>query len=492
VTRLEALAITAARDRPEATAVRAPDGQLTYGELDALANRFARAFAQLGVRRGDRIAIWLAKSRCAIAATQGALRIGASYVPLDPTGPAARAQLIMEDCKVAAAVVERDGGCIVALRAAGDASIGWDALTALSSEPLPDRPRGEDELAYILYTSGSTGRPKGVCISHRNALAFVGWAATELGLRAQDRLANHAPLHFDLSVFDLYAAFHAGASVCLVPEGAGFAARTLVDFVREQRITVWYSVPSALILMIQRGALLDAELPDLRAVMFAGEPFAIKYVRSLRRRFPELRLLNLYGPTETNVCAFHEVRDVGDDRRTPVPIGRACSGDVIRAVTPRGAEVQVGERGELVVEGPTVMLGYWGRPPQARRPYRTGDIVTRISPDEYQYVGRRDGMVKVRGHRIELGEVEASLMTHADVREAAVVIHTHGGHSRLVASIVAAGARRPSLVEIKRHCAALLPRYMIVDRIRYVNELPKTSTGKLDRRMLELTVKDES
>jgi amino acid adenylation domain-containing protein len=487
VTTLETLVADAARRDPDAPAVRDADGQLTYGELDAQANRVAHALAELGVKRGDRVALWLPKGTPAVAATQGVLRLGAAYVPIDPMSPAPRAELIMRDCEVAAAAVEDPERGLVLRGGIGteDEAIDWSDLARFDAgPPSTGGQSGEDDLAYILYTSGSTGMPKGVCISHRNALAFVNWAAAEVEVGPGDTLSNHAPLHFDLSVFDLYAAFRGGACVCLVPAGAAYSPRALVELVRDESISVWYSVPGALILMMERGGMLDEPLPHLRAILFAGEPFPVKYERTLREELPDVRLLNLYGPTETNVCTFHEVRELDADRTLPVPIGRPCSGDTARALKDDGDEAAIGERGELVVEGPTVMLGYWGREPQGGEPYRTGDIVTRVGDDEYEYVARRDAMVKIRGYRIEPGEVEACLTAHPHVGEAAVVVEGEGLERRLVAYCVAGEEDAPSLIELKRHCAARLPRYMVVDRVRMVDELPRTSTGKLDRRRL--------
>jgi clorobiocin biosynthesis protein CloN4 len=337
-------------------------------------------------------------------------------------------------------------------------------------------------MAYILYTSGSTGAPKGVCLSHRNALAFVDWAAREIGADPADRFASHAPFHFDLSVFDLYAAFRAGASVHLIPPELSAAPSLLVDYLTRHRITVWYSVPSALILMARSGGLLDAapSALALRAVLFAGEPFPVKYLRQLREHLPGVRFLNLYGPTETNVCTFHEVVAMPPDQVSPVPIGRACSGDRVWAVRDDGTPAGHGEEGELVVDGPTVMLGYWGQPPQTG-PYRTGDRVVLLDSGDYQYLGRRDSLVKVRGYRIELGQVEAALQAHPGVGDVAVVTEGTGVDARIVAYVVPAEADAPGLLDLKRHCAATLPRYMIVDAVRFVAELPRTGTGKVDR-----------
>jgi amino acid adenylation domain-containing protein len=485
--RLERLVVDAAQRHADRPAVKDDTGEMSYAELDALSGRAATALAELGVRRGDRVAIWLNKSIQAIAAMQGTLRIGAAYVPVDPMSPPLRAGTVMRDCAIRALVAPSDGassvieqleGVSVLASDDGPADIAWSELEQLDATPPVDS-SGEDALAYILYTSGSTGVPKGVCISHRNAMAFVDWAAREVDARPEDRFSNHAPFHFDLSVFDLYAAFLAAARVAIVPEQHAYVPRALVDFVVGEGITVWYAVPSALSLMVDRGGLLDEPDLPLRAVVFAGEPYPIKQLRRLCDGLPGVRLFNWYGPTETNVCTGYEVRHIEPDRSVPVPIGRAASGDRVWAIKDDGSEASVGEQGELLVTGPTVSLGYWGRERHGDAPYRTGDIVRLQADGEYVYVGRRDHMIKLRGHRVELGEVEAALLLHPEVDEAAVAVVGSGVEARLVAFLVVQSEL--PLLELKRHCAERLPRYMIVDRAIYLHELPRTRNGKVDR-----------
>ncbi|HEY5945118.1 MAG TPA: amino acid adenylation domain-containing protein [Kofleriaceae bacterium] len=495
---LHRLVATTAATMPNRVAVHDARGGITYRELDALANRCARALVEKGVRRGDRVAIWLPKSVAAIVAMQAALRIGAAYVPCDPTSPVARVKTVCEDCDVRVLVTTPEWAATYESCAAQkieylatrglDVTECWPELHPFSNEPLPDPGVTPADLAYILYTSGSTGRPKGVCISGRAALAFIEWAAHEIAAAPEDRFASHAPFHFDLSVLDLYVPFLRGASVALVPEGAEYAPRQLVQFIERANITVWYSVPTALILMLEHGGLTETTGHAPRIVLFAGEPFPIKHLRRLRNIWRQARFLNLYGPTETNVCTYFEVGDIPDDRITPIPIGRASCGDRVWAIKPDGSEALVGESGELLVWGPTVMLGYWGREPQGDRPYATGDLVQRLDADNYLYLGRLDQMVKVRGHRIELGEIEAALMTRDDVREAAVVVHGDGPEATLVAFVAFTG-EPASLLRIKHHCAERLPRYMIIDELRTVVGLPRSRTGKIDRAELRNLVR---
>ncbi|MFF1717389.1 amino acid adenylation domain-containing protein [Streptomyces sp. NPDC058268] len=486
--RLHQLVIDSARRSPEAPAVRSPQGVYSYRELDALADRYAAALHRRGVRPGDRVVLWSHKTLEAIALMQGALRVGAIYAPVSAANPAARVLRISDSCSPALVVADGDG-----LRRAH--ATDWPASAPLvgfadlaqeagTDDAPPAYENEPDDPAYILYTSGSTGEPKGVCISHRNALSFIRWATAEIGVTPDDRLSNHAPFNFDLSVFDLYAAFLAGASVFLVPEGLAYDPVQLGALLRREEISVWYSVPSALTLMMQRGDLLAGDPPKaLRACVFAGEPFPIQQVHELRKAWPDVRMYNWYGPTETNVCTSYEVtdRDLGSTRA--LPIGTAVSGDLIRLHPPRSRE------GEIVVTGPTVMLGYWGQEPH-KGAYFTGDIGRMGADGMLEYVGRRDHMVKVRGHRIELGDIEAVVADAPTVSSAACAVVGTGLDAKLHAFVVASGDERPGLLDLKRDCATRLPLYMVIDAVHVVPELPLTANGKTDRPALVAALAD--
>ncbi len=515
---LHGLLSDAAQIEPGREAVRCAGQSITYGELDAAGNGLARALIGEGVRRGDRVAILLPKSIEMVAAVYGVMKAGAAYVPLDPQAPVTRGAVAAADCTVAAVITtspqaasllsEMDGRghlprvVVVVAEGAGTGDLPCPALDyqeAVTGPDLtdPEVPVIEQDLAYILYTSGSTGAPKGVMLTHRNALTFVEWCARKIGVRPEDRVANHAPLHFDLSVFDVYLAALGRATLVLVPGVEAFFGSALVEFIQREGITVWYSVPSAL--MLATRALKDPGLlPSLRAVVFAGEVYPTKHLRELRRLVPGAELWNLYGPTETNVVTYYRVQDLPDDDRT-IPIGRACENSEVFAMKQDGTLAGVGEEGELYVRGPTLMKGYWNSPertaevlvpsptgaPSWDRVYRTGDLV-RLRPDgDYDFLGRRDHQIKSRGYRIELGEIEAALSTHPALTAgvAVAVPHPAWGNA-IVALVVPRDGQAVTTGDVKRHVARLLPRYMVPELVRVVSELPRTSTGKVDRQKL--------
>lgn len=481
---LRNLVMCSAQRVPDALAVQDFTTSLTYRELDRLANRFARALAALGVGPHDRVGIWLGKSAYAVAAMQGILRLNAIYVPLDPLSPVTRIRTIITDCSMRALVTARQQAGAFVSDELACLCIDQEDLSGFPETPEQWPAAADSDIAYILYTSGSTGKPKGVSISNRNALAFIEWASTRLEATQRDRFANHAPFHFDLSVLDLYVAFHVGAATYLIPDGLSSMPHKLVDFLEQEQLTVWYSVPSVLLLMMEQGELLSLPSLSLRALLFAGEPFPIKHLRRLTQGWPHVRFFNLYGPTETNVCTYYEVTASHDDWQRPLPIGQACSGDTVWAQKADGTTAQAGEEGVLMVAGPTVMAGYWGQELHGNRPYSTGDLVRVLGNDMYAYVGRLDQMVKIRGHRVELGDIETALQEHPAIHETAVVVAGVGLEARLIAFIVPASEVAPSLLEMKRSCAARLPRYMIVDEVRVLPALPRTRNGKLDRQTL--------
>ena len=504
-----------ARLDPGRVAVEDPaGGEITYAEIDRLASRLRDRLHRMGVEPGDRVGLFLPKSIDAIAAIQGILKSGAAYVPVDFEAPVARNAYLLADCGVRLVVVDRRAAAELARRLSAEGSRpvllevemvepgrrlagALDALDA--AQPAPQSATHEsspDDLAYILYTSGSTGKPKGVALTQRNATSFLDWCDSVFAPRADDRFSSHAPLHFDLSILDVHLAARVGATVVPVPGGIAKDPLRLAPLIAETRISIWYSAPSILALLARYGRLGTFNYSALRMVLFAGEVFPVKHLRRLKELWPAPRYFNLYGPTETNVCTFFEIpEEIPESRDEPYPIGKICSHLEGLVIDESGAAAPAGEQGELCIRGAAVTSGYWNRPQrnaeafhvdaEGRGWYKTGDIVRLDENGDYLFLGRRDRMVKRRGYRIELGEIEACLGGHPSVHEVGVLAFPDEEQGvRIDAHLGLAGDERPSIISLRSFCAGRLPAYMIPDRFVRREDLPRTSTGKIDYQLL--------
>jgi amino acid adenylation domain-containing protein len=505
-----------ARRSPQKTAVLVPGGaSLTYAELDALSGRVRDRLWQTGVRPGDRVGLRLQKTVDTVAVIFGILKAGAGYVPVDAESPAARGAYILNNCEVKALFTHRRlEEQIKAELAALGATPAIFALDETTSEPLrhllsslehgtpapsvSSGRRGGDDLAYILYTSGSTGNPKGVTLSHGNAASFIDWCSEVFEPSSGDRFSSHAPFHFDLSILDIYVSIKHGATLVLIGEALGKDPARLAATIADERISVWYSTPSILSLLANYGKLAKYDYSALRMVCFAGEVFPIPQYLALFKLWSKPRYFNLYGPTETNVCTWYAVpADENVVGAMPTfPIGKVCPPNQGWVVDEQGTSVLMGQPGELLVHGPNVMQGYWNLPEQNARAfvvdadgrnwYRTGDIVTEDADLGYRYVSRRDRMVKRRGYRVELGEIEVALLQHPDVREAAAVaLPDPESGVRVCAYVACQQGRGLSKIALKTHSARSLPPYMIPDVFSVLDKLPRTSTDKIDYQTLK-------
>jgi len=508
-----------AQRRPDHLAVE--DGEsrrITFRELAELSGRLRDRLHHAGVGRGDRVGMYLPKSIDAVATIFGVLECGAAYVPVDPAAPVARNAYILADCAVKILVAERrfeeslrtefarigaslpflfveaTGGGVPLRRTLSSLQASDPAAVSRSAELSPD------DLAYVLYTSGSTGKPKGVMLSHRNALSFVDWCSEVFQPADTERFASHAPFHFDLSILDLYVPMRHGAALVLIADETAKDPIGLAATIAERRITSWYSAPSVLSMLAQYGRMQQHDYSALRRVLFAGEVFPVKHLRTLTNHLPGPRYFNLYGPTETNVCTYFEIPNhIPEERTQPFPVGKTCSHCQAIVVNEQGQAIATGQEGELCIGGPGVMQGYWNLPertasafltdPAGERWYKTGDIVVEDANGDYLYVGRRDRMVKKRGYRVELGEIEAGLYRHPAVEEAAVVALTDDENGVRVKAYISCkeAEKRPTIIELKRFCAENLPIYMVPDLFVFEPALPKTSTDKIDYQKLKET-----
>ncbi len=356
---------------PEAPAIVEEDRVTSFRELFEQSASLALRFVEHGIQKQDRIALVLPKTTEAIVAVFASLLAGAVYVPIHPQWPKERIETTLADC-AARLVIEGDKRADnkgenlpprITDRETG-ASIPWQAPPAAPAgtavgDALPRADAGDP--ALILFTSGSTGRPKGVVLSHRAVSAFVRWSAREFQIGPTDRIACPSPLSFDLSTFDIFNMALCGATCVLVPGHIVWMPRFLVQFVRQARITCWYSVPSILAGMLQDGRLAEHDYPGLRVILFAGEVFAGPYVARLQAALPQAVCANLYGPTETNVVTWYRVpRDFAGSQ--PPPIGQPC---------PYATVMLDSSTGELLVAGDSVMSGYWNRPEDTQHAFVT-------------------------------------------------------------------------------------------------------------------------
>jgi amino acid adenylation domain-containing protein len=505
----------AVRRFPDRTAVvEAEGGSVTYRELAVIVDRAAAWLRSIGVERGDRVGVYLPKSIDALGAILGVLHLGAAYVPIDPLAPASRGAYILSNCQVKAAFVERtfaeglrlhlenenaDFSMLVIdretrglglIHAVDDMSVVVEAASQSACKVEAY------DLAYVLYTSGSTGLPKGVMLTHGNARCFVDWCSETFCPSEDDRFSSHAPFHFDLSILDLYVPLKHGATVVLFGEQIGKEPARLAQAISQQKISIWYSAPSILAMLASQGRLDQYDFTDLRTVLFAGEVFPIKHLRAIKSHWPKPRYFNLFGPTETNVCTWHEIpRDVPEDRTEPYPIGRVCSHYRSRIIGPDGIDVEEDVEGELCVAGPGVMVGYWNLSELNSRVfltdergvawYRTGDVVQRDEMGDLRFLGRRDRMIKKRGYRVELGEIEAALYRHPSIKQAAAVAVSSDDGVRIVAFLCTKDVGKMSIIALKQFCSEQIPLYMIPDTFQFLESLPMTSTDKVNYQALK-------
>lgn len=470
---------------------------LSYGELRASAIRGAAALNHRGCGQGRRVAVALPKGLAAIQAIFSGLAAGAAVIPIDSLAPAARICGILEDASPALLITSPE--LATRLRQTGR-PLPETLRVASGDDPFPGGSPSPDEFtwgpvppdspAILYYTSGTTGTPKAIVLSHGNVSSFVDWAVERLGLGPGDRFTNHAPLHFDLSTLDLFAAVRVGASTVLIDDvSVRFPAR-VAQIIEATGVSVWYSVPTALVLLLRHGALERRRLERLRLVLFAGETFPVSSLRELMARLPRPRYVNLYGPTETNVCTYHVLPGPPPVDALEIPIGIPCEHLRVSLLDERGLAVEPGQVGEIAVHGPAVMTGYWGHDQLTRETrlngepgsYRTGDFARLDGQGLLYLLGRRDDQVKIRGHRLELLEVSAVLAAHPDVQEAVALVS--GEPPRLVAAATPEAGHPVSVNELRAHCSERLPAYAVPEEIRFLEALPRTSTGKLDRRAL--------
>ncbi|MGW6913451.1 non-ribosomal peptide synthetase [Kitasatospora sp. NPDC054939] len=479
-----------AEQHPDALAVTDGSTVLTYRQLVSSAAALAEELAAHGIAPGEAVGLLAARSTRLVVAQLAVWWAGAHGVPLDAAYPAARTTAMIEDARVR--LVLGDKALLDAARPAGVPTL---ALTEPDADRTADRPAaapanaGPDAVALVIYTSGSTGRPKGVQVPH-GAVADLVTAADAIALHPGDRVLLHSPATFDASTFEMWAPLVRGAAVAVSPAERPGAEELARDVERFGVTTAFLTTALFHHLAARRSRIFGV----LRTLVVGGEALAPEHAGAVLRAFPWLRLVNAYGPTEaTTFTTLHPIAPA--DCTGPVPIGRPFGSARTHVLDEHGTPVPPGTRGELWIGGGRLALGYLDRPeltaerfrelPGLGRAYRSGDLVSERPDGALDFHGRVDDQVKVRGFRIEPGEIEYALRQQPEVADAAVVVRRAGREdAALTACVVPAEGLRPATETLRRRLADRLPAHLVPTAWTLLDALPLTGTGKVDRRAL--------
>nr|WP_274598958.1 amino acid adenylation domain-containing protein [Streptomyces albus] len=476
------------------TAVCRGPQQLSYRELWRRAGTMATALQARGVSRGDRVAVCLGRDPDAVAAQVAVLRCGAAFVPVDPHHPSDRvAHLVTDSGAVLALTRAADGVPLPA----GVPALPLEEIDAQDREPAPVELSPRDA-AYVIYTSGSTGRPKGVVVQHRSVVNNIRWRRRIWDVGPEDRVLHNHPLSFDPSVWAVYWPLSVGATIVLAAEDQLDDPAALLRLVRDENVTVIGGVPSLLGLLLEHPA--AGEATKVRLLLSGAEPLEPVLVRRAREVW-SAQVANLYGPTETTIDATAHL--TGETPGDIVPIGRPIDNADVHILDPHLRPVPDMVPGEIMIGGAGVALGYQGKAaltasrflpdpygePGARL-YRTGDLGRRLPDGEIAFLGRVDDQVKIRGHRVEPREIEAALAECPQVAAAAVVPLDAGTRNAGLAAAIVRGSTRDgtsdaeTAAQVRGTLRDRLPAYLVPDTLHVVESLPRTATGKIDRRAL--------
>ncbi|MDI3385098.1 amino acid adenylation domain-containing protein [Streptomyces sp. B-S-A8] len=486
----------------EAQAARTPDAPalvfdgstLTYGELNARANRLAWHLAELGVRPGALAAVAVPRSLDLVVALLAVAKAGGAYLPLDPDYPAERLAHMVEDARPAVVIADTAARVPAGV---GVPAVVLQGLDVSGELPVnPPRALTPQHPAYVIYTSGSTGRPKGVVVPHGAIDNRLRWMQAEYPLGPGDRVLQKTPSGFDVSVWEFFWALRVGATIVMAAPGGHKDPAYLARTIREQAVTTCHFVPSMLqVFLAEPGA---ADCTGLRRVFCSGEALPRETVQEFGRTLPEVELHNLYGPTEAAVDVTYHPCDTRPAVAGPVPIGKPVWNTRLYVLDAALQPCPPGVPGELHLAGVQLATAYLGRPaltasrfvadpygPAGSRMYRTGDLARWTEHGEIEYLGRTDHQVKLRGLRIELGEIETELAAREGITGACVLVREdRPGDQRLVGYVTGPHAEAFDADAVRDRLAQTLPDYMVPGALVVLDDFPLSPNGKLDRKAL--------
>jgi len=504
---------------PERRAFQCADRHVNYAQLLLQTRQLSACLDARGVAHQEPVALLLPRCLESSVAIYGVMYGGRVYVPIDPALPLESVRSLLTDCGISVLIThpqmarlvcnllkdEHSLHTIIGLEAEATketsaALYSWDDIRELSIDSTSPR-AAIDDVAYVIHTSGSTGRPKGIVHTHYSGSSYARLSAATFGLTQHDVIASHGPLHTDMCTIGFFAGPLVGASVAIIPDAHVRVPASMSLYIESNQISVWYSVPQALVQLVNAGVLDQRDLTSLRLVVYAGESLAPNRILQLLEHVPEAQVCNVYGPAETNQCMHHFVSGVDElqalvsDGRQ-VPIGNVWSETSALLLDEQNEIVKTGSVGELVVQSSTLMKQYWhshrktsdiyfDNPADKQRYYRTGDLARRDASGLYTLVGRLGRQVKVQGMRVELDSIELLLAQHPSVVNAVAIAEntsTDPGSCIIRAFVTLRSECDPSsLLSYARTCMA---RHAVPQTIDILPTIPLTSGGKVDRLQL--------
>ena len=500
---------------PKKTAFQSGNESITYSESDKKTNQIAHFLINNGLKKGDRAGVFLDRNVKSALAVHGILKAGGVFVPIDIDAPVERIQFILDDCKIKHIISEE--GLVNKLKAVlhsiptelvilgihlpntPHSFFHWENLKKFQAL-VPDIKILGSDLAYIMYTSGTTGFPKGIMHTHYSGLSYAKLSKAIYNITDADVVANHSPLHFDMSTLGYLTAPLAGAKCIILGKQYSVLSASLSQLIEQEKITVWYSVPLVLQQLLERGDLTNRDFSSLRWVLYGGEPFPVHQLNQFMEHCPNAFFSNVYGPAEVNQCTFYNQKGKVKKYES-VPLGVVWSDTEHLILDGNGVKVKQGEVGELLIHSSTMMYGYFNNQQRTQKSilevestsglkkkfYKTGDLVKEDDDGLLHFIGRKDRQIKTRGHRLELNEIEETILRYDETKQAACYSYKINGINEIFVTVVLQSGAL--LEELEQKIRKTLPKYSIPKLILETRKLPRTSAGKVDYKKLTQNIR---